>query len=193
MAASSPCDSQGGSDSAHFFMTRILETDRLNLRLLDEGDAEFYLRLVNQPGWLRYIGNRGVHMAEHARQAIAQGPLTMHARHGFCLYLVERHDTLERLGICGLIKRDTLPDVDIGFAFLEEHCGKGYAWESAKAVLEYGRAGLGLRRIVAIVSPENSISISLIKKLGLHFEEQIKLTPEASPVDLYGIEFDARG
>jgi len=170
-------------------MTKILETDRLRLRLLDEGDAQFYLRLVNQPSWLRYIGNRGVHTAEHARLAIAQGPLAMHARHGFCLYLVEHRDTRERLGICGLIQRDTLPDVDIGFAFLEEHCGKGYAWESAAAVLQYGRGTLGLPRVVAIVSPQNDISINLIKKLGLRFEKQVKLTPDAAPVDLYGIDF----
>ena len=172
-------------------MTRILQTDRLNLRLLEEGDAEFYLRLVNQPGWLRYIGNRGVHTVEHARLAIAQGPLAMLSRHGFCLYLAERRDTEEPLGICGLIKRDTLPDVDIGFAFLEEHCGRGYAWESASAVLEHGRRVLGLRRIVAIVSPENTVSIGLIKKLGLRFETQTRLTPDAPAVDLYALEFDA--
>jgi RimJ/RimL family protein N-acetyltransferase len=116
----------------------------------------------------------------------------MHAKHRLCLYLVERRDTREPLGICGLIKRDTLPDVDIGFAFLEAHCGRGYAWESAYAVLEYGRTELALRRVVAIVSPENTISINLIRKPGLHFEDQIRLTPEAKPVDLYGIEFGAR-
>ncbi len=172
-------------------MMPILETERLNLRLLDQDDAQFYLRLVNQPSWLRFIGNRGVHTEEHARLAIAQGPLAMHARHGFCLYLVERRDTLERLGICGLIKRDTLLDVDVGFAFLDEHCGKGYAWESASAVLEYGRAVLGLPRIVAIVSPENHVSIKLIRKLGLQFEKQIRLTPDAAPVDMYGVAFGA--
>ena len=171
-------------------MTRILETERLNLRLLEESDADFYLRLVNQPSWLRYIGNRGVHTVEQARQAIAQGPLAMRARHGFCLYLAEQRDTRQALGICGLIKRDTLPDVDIGFAFLDEHCGKGYAWESAAAVLDYGRDVLGLRRIVAIVSPENAVSIGLIKKLGLRFETRLRLTPEAEPVDLYAIGFD---
>lgn len=170
-------------------MNRILETDRLNLRLLEEGDAEFYLRLVNQPSWLRYIGNRGVHSLEHARVAIAQEPLAMHARHGFCLYLAACRDTLDPLGICGLIKRDNLCDVDMGFAFLDEYCGKGYAWESAEAVLEYARAGLGLRRVVAIVSPENAMSINLIRKLGLRFEKQLKLTPEAAPVDLYGTDF----
>jgi RimJ/RimL family protein N-acetyltransferase len=172
-------------------MTPILETERLRLRLLEEGDADFYLRLVTQPSWLRFIGNRGIETAEHARLAIVQGPLAMHAKHGFCLYMVEGRETCEPLGICGLIKRDTLPDVDIGFAFLEAHCGKGYAWESASAVLEHGRTALGLRRIVAIVSPENAISINLIRKLGLRFEEQIRLTPDANPVDLYGIEFDA--
>ncbi|HEX7641639.1 MAG TPA: GNAT family N-acetyltransferase [Burkholderiaceae bacterium] len=173
-------------------MIRILETPRLNLRLLEEGDAEFYLELVTQPSWLRFIGNRGIETVEHARLAIAQGPLAMHARYGFCLYLVERRDDGEPLGICGLIKRDTLPDVDIGFAFLEAHCGRGYAWESASAVLEYGYAELGLRRLVAIVSPENAVSIKLIRKLGMRYEKQIRLTPEAKTVDLYARVFDAR-
>lgn len=178
-------------------MSPILETERLRLRLLEEGDADFYLRLVTQPSWLRFIGNRGIETTEHARQAIVQGPLAMHAKHGFCLYMVEARNMNdpdgpgEPLGICGLIKRDTLPDVDIGFAFLEAHCGKGYAWESASAVLEHGRTALGLHRIVAIVSPENAISINLIRKLGLRLEQQIRLTPDANPVDLYGIDFDA--
>lgn len=172
-------------------MSKILETERLRLRLLEESDADFYLRLVTQPNWLRFIGNRGIETAEQARQAILQGPLAMYAKHGFCLYLVELRETSESLGICGLIKRDTLPDVDIGFAFLEEHCGKGYAWESAAAVLEHGRTTHGLRRVVAIVSPENIISVNLIRKLGMIYEEQIRLTPEAKPVDSYAIGFDA--
>ena len=167
----------------------ILETSRLNLRLLEDGDADFYLELVTQPSWLRFIGNRGIESVEHARLAIAQGPLAMHAKYGFCLYLVERRDTLERLGICGLIKRDTLPDVDIGFAFLEAHCGKGYARESASAVLDYSNTVLGLRRVVAIVAPENTTSIKLIGKLGMRYEEQIRLTPDAKAVDLYAMVF----
>lgn len=173
-------------------MTRILETDRLNLRLLEDGDAGFYLRLVNQPSWLRFIGNRGVHTPEHARLAINQGPLAMYASHGFCLYLVEARASQEPVGICGLIKRDTLPDADIGFAFLDEHCGKGYAWESARAVLEHARRGLGLHRVVAIVSPENAVSIGLIKKLGLRYEKETRLTPEAKPVALYAVEFGSK-
>ena len=170
---------------------KILETDRLDLRLLDAADAPFYLHLVNQPSWLRYIGNRGVHTLEQAQLAISQGPRTMHERFGFCLYLVEIRDGGIAAGICGLIKRDTLDDVDIGFAFLDEHCGKGYAYEAASAVLEYGRRKLGMKRIVAITAPDNAQSIRLVEKLGLQFDRQLILNDDGSPTNLYLIDFEA--
>ena len=165
----------------------ILETERLHLRLLTADDADFYLRLVNQESWLRYIGNRGVYTNEQAQLAIANGPLAMYARFGFCLYLVEiKSDAVPiPAGICGLIKRDTLDDVDIGFAFLDEHCGQGYAHESAAAVLDYGRNTLGLPRIVAITAPDNAQSIRLVEKLGLRFDKQIILNSDGSSTNLY--------
>jgi len=168
---------------------KILETDRLNLRLLDAADAAFYLRLVNQPSWLRYIGNRGVHTLEQAQLAIAQGPHTMYERFGFCLYLVEIKNGGVAAGICGLIKRDTLDDVDIGFAFLDEHCGRGFAYEAASAVLEHAGRKLGMRRIVAITAPDNTQSIRLVEKLGLRFDRQLILNGDGSPTNLYVIDF----
>jgi RimJ/RimL family protein N-acetyltransferase len=167
----------------------ILETERLILRLLTDDDAEFYLRLINQPSWLRNIGNRGIHTVDNARLAIAQGPLAMHASFGFCLYAVEGKAEAAALGLCGLIKRETLEDVDIGYAFLDEHGGKGYAYEAAAAVLEYASSGLGLRRVVAITAPDNARSIRLIGKLGLRFEQQLILGTDTNPTNLYAIDF----
>jgi len=163
----------------------ILETEHLLLRTLNTDDAEFYLRLVNEPTWLQYIGNRGVTTLEHARIAIEQGPMQMMRQFGHCLYLVVLKQSGESIGICGLLKRDGLEDADLGFAFLPEYVGQGYAFESASAVLQYAFSALSMARVVAIVMPENVRSISVIERLGMQFERMIALDSEKPPVRLY--------
>ncbi|MDB5986303.1 MAG: Protein N-acetyltransferase, RimJ/RimL family [Nevskia sp.] len=148
----------------------MIETERLHLRRLALDDAGFVLGLLNQPSWLRFIGDKNVHTLDDARRYLEQGPMASYQRNGFGLYLTALKTKATPLGICGLIKRDSLQDVDIGFAFLPEFCGQGYAFEAAAAVLHYGRHTLGLRRIVAITSPDNQHSIRLLQKLGLKFE-----------------------
>lgn len=164
----------------------VIQTDRLVLRWLTTEDAGFIHELLNDPDWLRYIGDRGVRTLEDARDYLLQGPIAMYAQAGFGLYRVELRESRVPIGICGLIKRDALEDVDIGFAFLPQFRGQGYAWEAAAATLEYGRRTLGLSRIVAIVSPKNHSSIQLLQKLGLRFERKIRLTSDANEVDLFG-------
>src|SRR2546430_1232042 len=132
---------------------RVLETDRLVLRRLAAQDAEFIFELVNDPLWLRFIGDKGVRTLADARDYILRGPVAMYERFGFGLYLTERKEDGVPIGICGLVKRESLADVDIGFAFLPKFHGRGYAHESAAAVMEYGKGALGLKRIVAITSP----------------------------------------
>lgn len=168
---------------------KILETGRLTLRLMSTDDAEFYLRLVNEPTWLRFIGDKGVYTVEDARAAILQGPVRMYEQMGFCLYLVERKSDCTPIGMCGLIKRDSLDDVDIGFAFFPEYWGQGYAHESALAVMLYGKNEIGLKRLVAIVSPDNRQSIRLIEKLGMAFEGLLELKGDGTPTKLYGRNF----
>lgn len=153
----------------------ILETERLRLREICVDDAAFILELVNDPDWLRYIGDRGVRTLADARQYIINGPIKSYQRFGFGLYLTTLKDSDTPIGICGLIKRDTLDDVDIGFAFLPQYTGKGYAFEVASAVMAYGKTDLGLKQIVAITSLDNVRSIKLLEKLGLRFKEIIKL------------------
>jgi RimJ/RimL family protein N-acetyltransferase len=153
----------------------VLETPRLRLRRLREGDAAFILELVNEPGWLRYIGDKKIASAEDARNYLVKGPMAMYERVGFGLYLVELRDGGEALGICGLIKRDTLDDVDIGFAFLARHGSRGYAREAAAATLDHGRRVLGLGRIVAITVPDNASSIHLLEKIGLRRMREMRL------------------
>ena len=164
----------------------ILETERLVIRKLSTDDAEFIVELLNQPSFLRYIGDKGVRDNVDAVQYIQTGPVASYERFGFGLYLVELKETGVPIGICGLLKRDSLPDVDVGFAFLPAYWSQGYALESAAAVMTYGREVLGLRRIVAITSPDNDASIRLLEKIGLRFEGMIKLSSDQSEVRLFG-------
>ncbi|HEX7115029.1 MAG TPA: GNAT family N-acetyltransferase [Steroidobacter sp.] len=165
----------------------VLETERLALRRLTVDDDAFIYRLVNEPSWLEYIGDKGVRCLEDARDYIRNGPMQMYDRYGFGLYLVELKSDSTALGLCGLIKRDALPDVDIGFAFLPEFWRRGYAFEAASAVLEHGRRDFGLQRIVAITSPHNASSMKLLEKLGMRFERVLELDP-GGPVRLFGIQ-----
>lgn len=163
----------------------VLETERLVLRRLSTHDAEFILRLLNEPSFLRYIGDRGVRTLEDARAYIAKGPIDSYDRHGFGLFLVSQKEDGAPIGMCGLLRRDALPDVDVGFAFLPAFWGKGYAFESAAAVLSYGREVLGLVRIVAITSPDNEGSIRVLSKLGMRFEGMIRLADSEPEVRLF--------
>jgi ribosomal-protein-alanine N-acetyltransferase len=164
---------------------KVLETERLVLRWLRTEDAAFILRLVNEPSWLRYIGDYGVRTLQDAQGYIAKGPVAMYARLGFGLYLVELKSTGGPIGICGLIKREALPEVDLGFAFLQEFRGQGYAFESASATLAYGRRSFRLSRIVAVSSPENNPAATLLEKLGFRFEHMARLAAGAPEVKLY--------
>ncbi|HEX7012501.1 MAG TPA: GNAT family N-acetyltransferase [Steroidobacteraceae bacterium] len=165
----------------------VLETERLALRRLTFDDDAFIYRLVNEPSWLEYIGDKGVRCLEDARDYIRNGPMQMYDQYGFGLYLVQLRSDSTALGLCGLIKRDALPDVDIGFAFLPEFWGRGYAFEAASAVLEHGRRHFGLQRIVAITSLHNASSIKLLEKLGMRFERVLDLGT-GGPVRLFGIQ-----
>jgi RimJ/RimL family protein N-acetyltransferase len=146
-------------------MTPVFETERLRLRHFAHDDAPLVLELVNDPLWLRFIGDRNVRTLEQAR-AYLDKPMGSYATHGYGLYHVARKSDGAALGMCGLVKRDTLPHADIGFAFLERFRGEGYALEAARGTLEHARGALGLGRILAIVSPANERSASLLAKLG---------------------------
>jgi RimJ/RimL family protein N-acetyltransferase len=169
---------------------RVLETERLTMRRLEAGDAAFILRLVNEPSWLRYIGDKGVRTLEDARQYIHDGPGDMYRRHGFGLWLVKRKSDGEPIGLCGLLKRDALEDVDIGFALLPEFWRQGFAIEAASATVQYARRQLGLKRLAAITSMENAASRSLLEKLGFGFERVVRLTPDDDELNLLILEME---
>jgi RimJ/RimL family protein N-acetyltransferase len=154
---------------------RILETDRLLLRHMTEDDAQFFLELLNEPGWINNIGDRGIRTVEECAAYITRVYVAGYEKNGFGLYLVELKETDEPVGICGLVKRDSLENVDVGFAFKERYWRRGYAAESAAAALEYGHNTLGIERIVAITSQTNHGSARVLEKIGLKFERLIKL------------------
>ena len=173
----------------------ILETERLSLREMSSaGDAEFILELLNTPKFIKYIGDRGVRSFEQARDFIEARYLQSYREHGFGLYAVElkpenaltkvRASAQELIGICGFVKRDELPDPDIGFAFLPEFEGKGYGFESAEAAIRYGRHVLGFSRLLAITSQDNEISGKLLEKLGFAYERIITM-PDGEELKLF--------
>ena len=151
----------------------VLVTARLDLHELRADDAAFMLALLNDPAFIEHIGDRGVRTLDDARAYVQAGPVASYAEHGFGLYRVEERATRASVGLCGLLRRPTLDDVDIGFAFLPAFRSRGFAREAAQAVLGHAHAVLGLRRIVAIVAPGNAASARLLEHLGFRFERRL--------------------
>lgn len=154
---------------------QILETERLTLRQLSTDDAELIRELLNEPAFIQNIGDRGVRTIDDARRYILDGPVASYERFGFGMYRVGLKEGDVPIGICGLVKRDVLEDVDVGFAFLSRHWLKGYAFESASAVMTYAKEVLGIERVVAVVAPHNEASINVLRKLGLKFAGTVRL------------------
>lgn len=166
----------------------VIETDRLRLRHLAAEDAAFMLELLNDPAFIRNIGDRGVRSEPDALRYLLDGPVASYARHGYGLYLVETKAADERAGICGLVKREYLDDADIGFAFLPRYWRRGYAYESATAVKAHAFETLGLPRVLAITSPDNAGSIRVLEKIGLRFDRMIRPPGDAGEVRLFTSE-----
>lgn len=143
-----------------------LPSDRLFLRRMTTGDGDFMLRLLNDDAFIRNIGDRGVRTHEQAVEHLQSAPMASYARHGHGMYLVTRSEDGAAIGVCGLVRRDALPHPDLGYAFLPEFTGQGYAIEAARAVLQFAHDSLGFATILAIVMPGNARSIRLLDKLG---------------------------
>ena len=163
----------------------ILETDRLILREFNTDDATFILILLNNPTWLQFIGDRNVKTLEDAQNYLLNGPIKSYRENGFGLSMVEIKNGNIPIGMCGLIKREALEHVDIGFALLPEYAGVGYAYEIASATMAYAKKSLRLDHIVAITSPANTRSISLLSKIGLYFEKMTRLADDEEELMLF--------
>ena len=152
---------------------KVLETERLILSHLTLADAAFMLELMNEPEFIEFVADRGLRTEEDAALYLAEKILPSYERFGFGLWRVDLKESATAIGICGLLKRDTLDDPDVGFSILKRFCRKGYAYEAALAVLNYGRTTLGLAEICGITAPNNRISIRLLEKLGLKLQRRI--------------------
>ncbi len=166
----------------------VLETERLALREISVDDAGLILELLNEPSFLRYVGDKGVRTEEDARRYITGGPVASYARHGFGLNLVTRKDDGARMGMCGLLKRDELPDADVGFALLPEYWSRGYVTEAAAAVIAHGRGTVGLTRRLAVTSKDDEASMRVLEKLGFALEGSVKLSDGGEELHLFASE-----
>ncbi len=163
----------------------ILETERLILRSFNVDDAAFYFTLWKQASWIQFIGDKKFRDVDDARESLLNGPMKMFVDKGFSLYLTTLKDDTP-IGMCGLIKRDTLDDVDIGYGLLSAYEGKGYTIEAARAVMDYAKNDLHLQRIVAITTTDNQKSISLLEKIGMRYEKMVKAPSDDGQLMLYG-------
>ena len=166
----------------------VIETERLNLRELSEADAGVVLEILNDPGFIRFVGDRGVRTVGDAARYLDERFAESYRRNGFGLWLVETKDEKVPVGISGLVKRDSLPGVDIGYAFLPPFRSKGYAFEAGSAVLRHARDALGLERLYAIVNPDNAVSIRVLEKLGMKFERMVRLPGEETEIKLFATD-----
>jgi len=164
---------------------KILETERTILREVTKDDADFILDLLNQPSFIHYIGDRNVRTTHEARDYIESRFTESYKKFGFGMWAVELRETNATIGICGFVRRDSLPDADIGFAFLPQYERKGYAFESAVVALEYGRNVLDFKRVLAITSKDNENSGRLLGKLDFKFERLIVLPGDAAELKLF--------
>jgi len=165
----------------------IMETERLLIKKLCPEDAPFIIDLVNSPGWLAYIGDRNIKTVDKAEKYLIGGPIESYSENGFGLWLVLLKEGNTKIGMCGLLKRNYLSHPDLGFAFLPEFMGKGYAVESALSVITYANEQLGIRQILAIVMPQNHRSIRLLEKIGMNFKDTIEVPPDKEVLSLYEI------
>lgn len=167
----------------------IAKTNRLTLRELQLADAAFALRLYNEPSFLQHIGDKGVRTLADAEKNLQQGAIASYAQHGYGMWLVENQQG-QAIGLCGLIKRDFLAETDLGYAYLPQYFGVGYAYEAASAVLAYAAAHTELKTLVAIVSPANLASKALLQKLGFVQHGQVLVPDKNEMVDFYRVQLE---
>lgn len=167
-------------------MMKVTQTRRLILRHINIDDAEFMLRLLNDPAFMQYIGDKQVRDMESAKNYILEGPVTSYRTYGYGLYLIELMEGNAPIGICGILRRDFLDHAELGYALMPDYCGCGYAVEAAKATLELARDDLQLSRLIAITASDNKRSIKLLEKIGMLFVEMTELASDGEEVKLYG-------
>lgn len=169
-------------------MKNILRTKRLLIRMLNLDDAHFLVQLLNSPGWLEFIGDRDVKTEDDVKVYLQNGPFVSYEKFGYGLYLVSLLETGKPIGLCGILKRENLDHPDLGFAFLPEFIGKGYAYEAAKGVIQFAGERLKIKTLLAITLPENTSSIRLLEKVGMKYASVVKSPDGKDNLSLYKLE-----
>jgi ribosomal-protein-alanine N-acetyltransferase len=169
---------------------RLLTAERLSLREAELRDSAFFLTLLNEPGWKRFIRQHDISTVESARQYLQDKILSMYEEHGYGLWVMELHSTGTPIGICGLVKRTEADPPDLGFALLERYQGNGYVAEAARAAVRFAHEALGLSRLDAITNPENSRSIAVLQRLGFRYRCD-KVLEDGAAVAVYSRAADA--
>ena len=167
----------------------MMETERLSLRELCLDDASVVLSLLNDPDFIANIGDRGIRDLQQAQAYLLTGPIKSYRENDFGLYAIQRRGEDAVIGMCGLIKRDALSGIDLGYALLPDARGHGYAREAAARIVEQAREILKLDTVLAIVNPTNTASIDLLKALNFHYQRRVRLTQDEDPVSLYALTF----
>ncbi len=169
-----------------------IQTERLVMRRLNEGDAPFINRLLNEASFLQNIGDRGVRNEDDAVAYLRNGPMAMYDRYGFGLLHVSLRSDSTPIGMCGILKRDSLEHPDVGYALVPEHWGAGYAGEAARGVIDVAWRDFDLPRLVAITKPDNQGSIRVLEKLGFRFDQIVQATPDGGESRLFVLDAPAR-
>jgi RimJ/RimL family protein N-acetyltransferase len=167
----------------------VLETERLRLRHFSLDDAGFILRLLNEPSFIENVNDKGIRTLDDARAYLRDGPMASYSKHGFGLNQVELKESGVPIGMCGLLKRDSLDDAEVGYAFLPEFWSKGYAIESTSAVVADGRETFGLTRLLAVTNAGNDASIRVLEKIGFRFEMMLKLFADEPEIKVFSYDF----
>lgn len=170
-------------------MGLVCETTRLRVsHFSQDEDAAFILRLLNEPSFIRHIADRNLRTLDDASAYLHIGPIASYARHGFGMNRVALKETGTPIGMCGLIKRDNFDDVDIGYAFLPEYWSKGFAIEATRGVLETAVRVHDLKRVIAVVNPDNAESSRMLEKLGFVFEKMVRMQPDEDEIRQFAIQ-----
>lgn len=178
------------SPSARHQPPPVLETQRLRIRPFTYNDDAFILTLLNDADFIKHIQDRGIRNLEDARDYLTNGPLAGYEKSGIGLCCVIEKASEEKVGMCGLLKRATLSEPDIGYAFLPHARGKGFAFESAKEVIRFARQTLRLPRVLAVTNDSNTSSQRLLEKLGFSFLRRAQYEPNSEEIPCYAIQFD---
>lgn len=170
----------------------IAETERLVISELSLDDAPFFLKLVNTPNWIKYIGDRNLKTVKDAEDYLTKGTLKSYKDYGFGFYKLQEKQSKNIIGTCGLINRKELDNVDLGFAFLPEFEGKGFGYESSMAVVKLAQEKFQLKKLLAITLPINKSSIKLLEKLGFVYQKRVIPFDDGEELMLFAKQLDKK-